>query len=1109
MARHSHPEFPARRPVRPGRRPKLCCGGHPHHPERPPRRPGEPPCPEPSHGTPGHGHPHVPGYIVHGAVRDAKAKRALTGVWVEVWSSKHDHEDFLGAGPVNDKGGYEVEFTADRFKNFFTDDHPDVYVKIFRGDELLYTTEEHIAHFARKAHRHQLDVTVQPQELERLLYPRECRERHIYLKIERILGYSPAEPDPDAHGLYRRDCFRGPGHEDATIPDAEVDQRRLDAVVFREYLDAAYTLPKTTKLVVADLTEPAWYTRVPGTVIYTRPGQRLVVHVLNADERPHSLHVHGLAYGVDSDGAWPYGVTAPDGRRSDQICPGETWTYTYDVRRDMIGCWPFHSHYHHPEEETNLGLFGGIVVRDPGRRCADYEIPFVLHRLQGDRTGAAFDSGTLGFGATFSYTFPVAGSFPYICRFHPMSGTVVVDPTGPATATVSILDGPSRFEPATVTVAPGGTVTWTNLGAQPHTVTEQGGTGSLESMCVNGRAFVTNTPVIDVKSGARLQWYVFNLDLGTLWHNFHPHAQRWRWGHEQVDTRSLGPAESFVATTVGPDVLLPPCRERPIPPKELVEFEACAEYPVHCHVEHHMMSGMVALVRTRQRLRLTKKEFAELGFLLPDHCCGGRHDIRCPEADHDRCGHAGGAGEWVQVSDSPVFVVHAAVLRTGRVLLFSGTAEVGYPLVAHTWDPATDTFSAALPYGEDLFCSGHTFLADGRLLVAGGAPIFNLPSTHIFEPATEAWTKLVGHDMNVAGRWYPTLVPLADGRVFVASGIPGSQAMEIWDPATQNWTIVTGANKDFSQLYPSLQLLPSGELFYSRTGWNPQAGSDAAKLVFSGPNAGTWTDISPMQFPDRQEGASVILIDASVAPPRARIFVAGGGVAGVNNPESAEIIDVTTLTPAPGWVRAADMAARRTNVTAVALPDGTVLVVGGQRNGKWAGDPDPVFETEIYHPDTDTWIPTAPLNFPKQYHSIAVLLPDGRVLAAGGIDPTLGGAPARDQRMMEVFSPPYLSAGPRPTLTAAPATMSYASTFTITTPDAPVIASVALMRPGSVTHHTDAGQRYVRLGIAATAAGSVTVNTPADGRVAPPGFYMLFILNAAGVPSQAHWVQLV
>ena len=520
------------------------------------------------------------------------------------------------------------------------------------------------------------------------------------------------------------------------------------------------------------------------------------------------------------------------------------------------------------------------------------------------------------------------------------------------------------------------------------------------------------------------------------------------------------------------------------------------------------MSGMAALVRVHQRVRLTKREFQELGFAFPDYCHGGRHGIRCPDADHDRCGH-GGMGEWVPVSDSPVFVVHAAVLRTGKVLLFSGTAETIYPLVSHTWDPATETFSVAQPYGEDLFCSGHTFLADGRLLVAGGAPPNNLPSTHIYDPASESWTKLTGHDMNVSGRWYPTLLPLSDGRVFVSSGIPGPQPMETWDPATQNWTLVSGANKDFSQLYPSIHALPNGELFYSRTGWNPQSGTEAAKLVFSGPTTAAWTNMSPMQFPDRQEGASVILIDASVTPPRTRILVAGGGVAGVNNPQSAEIIDVTTLTPPPNWVRTSDMNHKRTNVTGVALPDGTVLIVGGQRNGKWAANPDPVFETEIYDPDADAWTPTAPLNFPRQYHSIAVLLPDARVLAAGGIDPTLGGTPNRDQRSMEVFEPPYLSSGPRPTITAAPATMSYGSTFTINTPDAAGIGSVALVRPAAITHHTDSGQRYVRLGVSATAAGSITVDTPADGRVAPPGFYLLFILNAAGVPSVANWVQVL
>jgi plastocyanin len=899
--------------------------------------------------------------------------------------------------------------------------------------------------------------------------------------------------------------MRGPGHEDGTIPDAEVAQRRLDAVVYREYLDAAYTLPKTTKLVQADRTEPAWYARVPGTVIWTRPGQRLRIHVLNCDDSPHSFHVHGLAYGIDSDGAWPFGVTANDGARSDQICPGESFTYTFDVTREMIGCWPFHSHHRHVEMETNLGLFGGVVVRDPRERAPDHEIPFFMHRMQGDRLGAAFDSGTINVGGSFSQAFPLAGTFEYYCRFHPMAGTVVVDPAGPATVAVQILDGPGRFSPDTVTVAPGGTVEWTNNGSQPHTVTEQNGAGSLESMCVNGRAFVTNTPLIQVASGRRMRWYVFNTDFGQIWHNFHPHAMRWEFAHAATDTRSIGPAESFVADTIAPDVLLPPCREREDRPKNLKKYRLCADFPVHCHAEHHMMNGMVALVRARQTVELTPAEYRRLGFELSSHCREG-HELHCPDVDAARCGT--GEGEWTTLSDSPIFVVHAAVLRTGRVLLFSGTAEVGYPLVSHTWDPASDTFSPAIPYGEDLFCSGHTFLEDGRLLVAGGAPAYTLPSTHIFDPGTESWTKLLGHDMNVAGRWYPTLVPLDDGRVFMASGIPGAQPMEIWDPATQNWTLVTGADKDFSQLYPSLHLAPNGRIFYSRAGWNPQSGTDAARLDFSGANSGAWTNIAPLQFPDRQEGSAVIFVDASVTPPVTRVLIVGGGVSGVNNPQTAEIIDVSTFTPSPAWVRTADMNHKRTNVNAVLLPDGTVLVVGGQRNGKWAASPDPVLETEIYDPDTDTWTQTAPLAFPKQYHSIAVLLPDGRVLAAGGIDPTLGGAPARDQRHMEVFEPPYLSAGSPPAIGSAPATASFGSSIVINTPDAASIQSVALLRPGAVTHHTDAGQRYVKLAITGTTASSVTVDAPADGLIAPPGFWMLFLVNTAGVPSVAHWIQL-
>src|SRR5579859_5756841 len=162
--------------------------------------------------------------------------------------------------------------------------------------------------------------------------------RHVYLKIETIQGYCPVEPDDHTSPpvVYRRDCMRNMGHEDGTIPGDEVNSRRLTALIYREYLDSHYLVPKPDKIVVADINEPAYTRRVPGTVIYARPGDTLRIHVKNADIVPHSFHVHGVRYGIDSDGSWPFGTQSDDGRRSDEICPGQTWTYTYDVTRRRL-----------------------------------------------------------------------------------------------------------------------------------------------------------------------------------------------------------------------------------------------------------------------------------------------------------------------------------------------------------------------------------------------------------------------------------------------------------------------------------------------------------------------------------------------------------------------------------------------------------------------------------------------------------------------------------------------------------------------------------------------------------------------------------------------------
>ncbi len=949
--------------------------------------------------------------------------------------------------------------------------------------------------------------------------------RDIYLRIEPILAYSPVNPDDDERNPYRRDCLRNAGHEDSSIPEAEVKIRTLDALVYREYVDDTYTTPDISALIAADINEPRPDRRVPSALIYTKPGERLYIHVLNSDDQPHSFHLHGLHYGIDSDGAWPLGVKSADGRRSDEICPGDTWTYVFDAKEDTIGAWPFHDHYRNLMDNISRGLFGAVVVRDPELPKPDYEAPLFFHRLAGPRNVSVFDSGTLNTGDTFSYLFTQLGTYQYICRFHPMSGIVHVAAGGLPAATIQILDGPSRFQPNDVTVQKDALVTWQHAAIMQHTVTEASG-GSRESVCLNGRAFVGNTPTIVAETGKRIRWYVFNLDLGMEWHNFHPHGMRWQRGDEIIDVRSLSPAESFVADTIVPPVVLRPLGESANDDDEddeghrkhkkqrgvrrrgddedgggkLVRLRG--DFLVHCHVEPHMMEGMAAVVRAIQEVRMTDAWAAEIGFTLPID--DGSND--CPDVDPNRCAAAGG-GSWQSLPDSPVFVVHAAVLHTGKVLLYSGTAEVGYPLESRVWDPQTNTFTAQ-NYNQDLFCSGHAFLSDGRLCVVGGAPSGTLKATHIFDPVTETWTQVA--DMHDA-RWYPTVLTLEDGRIMAVSG-SGSSTVEIYDAGTDTWQTVVGADRYFPELYPSLHLLPSGEIFYSRAGWAAAAGTQTAYLKMTGPTAGSWTNVGQQKFYDRQEGTAVIQIDASGAQISTRIFVIGGGVSGsptVRNPQSLEAVDVSNLSPALTWNRGADMQYPRTNVNGTLLPDGTILVIGGQRAGKWTlPDPQPVLQPEIYDPKTGTWATMAPMQHPRQYHSEAVLLPDGRVLSSGGIDPTKGGPPARDQRYLEIFSPPYLSRGPRPITTAAPANLAYGADFNVDTPDAARIESVALLRPCSMTHHTDAGQRYVRLKITAVAANKVTVHAPDNGRIAPPGYYMLFIVDTSGIPSRASFVKI-
>jgi hypothetical protein len=237
--------------------------------------------------------------------------------------------------------------------------------------------------------------------------------------------------------------------------------------------------------------------------------------------------------------------------------------------------------------------------------------------------------------------------------------------------------------------------------------------------------------------------------------------------------------------------------------------------------------------------------------------------------------------------------------------------------------------------------------------------------------------------------------------------------------------------------------------------------------------------------------------------------VAGGGPSS----NDARVIDTNGATPQVSATSPMAFGRRQHNLTLLA--DGSVLATGGNSTGAGLVDMNGgVYNAERWNPATGQWTTLAPQAVTRQYHSTALLLPDGRVLSSGG-----GICGTCDQvgylaKNAEVFTPPYLfkqdgsgELAPRPEITGAPATVSHGTTFQITTPNAASIQKVGLMRLGSQTHSVEMEQRYLPLGFTA-GDGTLTASVPPNLHTAVPGVYMLFIVDAAGVPSVAKMVNL-
>jgi hypothetical protein len=459
-------------------------------------------------------------------------------------------------------------------------------------------------------------------------------------------------------------------------------------------------------------------------------------------------------------------------------------------------------------------------------------------------------------------------------------------------------------------------------------------------------------------------------------------------------------------------------------------------------------------------------------------------------------------GEWKILPDKmPINPVHITLLYTGKVLVVAGSGNVATETnyQAGVWDPQSGSI-VTQPVAWDMFCNATVVLADGRLLINGGNLQYNpfrgeLRSA-IFDPITNTFTDV----QNMAhGRWYPTVTTLADGRVMTFSGLlegaGTNTAVEIYTPGV-GWSPQYPAGWT-PPLYPRMHLMPDGRVLYSGSGPGSR---------FFNPTTQKWTGVvaSTHYTGTRKYGSSVLLPLRASNGYKAKVLILGGGNPATN---TTEVLD---LSASPlRWQQGPPMSQARIEMNATILPNGKVLAMGGSAVDENAATAS--YNADLYDPEagpTGAFTPAGANAIPRMYHSGSLLLPDATVMLVGG-NPVRG----QYEQDIEIYSPSYLfdeddSPAPRPTITTVtPAVSGYGSLFQLETPDAADVKSVVLVRPGSQTHSFDMDQRLIELPFT-TGAGELTVTAPPNGNIAPPGYYMLFVLNTAGVPSVAAFMQL-
>lgn len=476
---------------------------------------------------------------------------------------------------------------------------------------------------------------------------------------------------------------------------------------------------------------------------------------------------------------------------------------------------------------------------------------------------------------------------------------------------------------------------------------------------------------------------------------------------------------------------------------------------------------------------------------------------------------ATGTGQWSLPINVPVVPVAATMLTTGKVLLWSSYKPDNYGFVGDpndpgrtmtaTLDPATVAISqrAVTETQHDMFCPGTALLPNGSLLVNGGS---TNTKTSMYNPRTGVWS--VESPLAIQ-RAYQTAVTLSTGAVFSLGGSwddrAGNKHGELWTAAGGS-QLVPGALVD-----PILTNDPEGVyrsdnhpwLFAAAGGKVFHAGPSKAMHWYDTNGNGSVTAAGPRAGDSDAMNGSAVMYDIG------KVLAVGGAPGYQDSVATANAHTIDITGPSPVVTSLAPMASARAFTTGVVLPDGRVLVVGGQAYAKPYSDATAAMRPELWDPATGKFTEMAPMQVPRTYHSMAVLLPDGRVLAGGG--GLCGATCDTNHPDVEIFTPPYLlnaEGAPlaRPVISNAPTTAAAGAQVQVKTKRA--VDRFALVRMSSVTHSVNSDQRRVPLTITKTAGTNYTLALPADHGVLVPGAYMLFALDGRGVPSIAKTVMI-